>query len=232
MSNVVKFFDRNWIRAFSNVLQRHYYPEYRRVDTDNVEVLQTSYGSFYYTRALQEFPDLFAQIKEYSVEDLCSDDVVIDIGANIGAFTVLAAKKVKHVIAVEPLFFEELHANVALNSLENVTCLPVALGTGDKLEITFCGKTKQIQTMQYDDILTECPYTPNFVKIDCEGGEWAVFPSDLVKNVRAVEGEIHNFDDIGRKTDPEVYKRVLENTGFNCEYSWTPDRQMMIHARR
>ncbi len=232
MSNIVKFLDRNWIRAFSNVLQRYYYPTYRRVDTSNVKVLQTEYGSFNYSQVLQNYPDLFEQIKDYHVDDLRPDDVVLDIGANVGAFTVMAAQKVKSVIAVEPLFFDELQANVALNNLTNVTCLPYALGAGNMFEISFCGKRKQIQSKQYEEIRAMCPEAPTVLKTDCEGGEWSVYPSDLTDNIRVVEAEIHNFDETGRKTVPMRYVDELKNLGFSCEYLWTPDRQIILHARR
>lgn len=59
--------------------------------------------------------------------------VVVDGGANIGAMTIPLAKRVGpwgRVIAIEPqrLTYQALCANVALNSLANVTTLPVALG--------------------------------------------------------------------------------------------------------
>jgi len=60
-------------------------------------------------------------------------DLVIDVGANIGALTVPLAQAVGptgHVVAIEPqrLMFQLLCANVALNSLANVTCLNAASG--------------------------------------------------------------------------------------------------------
>ena len=62
-------------------------------------------------------------------------DVVCDIGANIGTHTLYFAKKVGqtgHVLALEPQrhAFQLLCANVALNELQNVSCLQQ--GIGDK----------------------------------------------------------------------------------------------------
>jgi len=59
-------------------------------------------------------------------------DTVVDIGANIGAFTVLAAKIVGSsgcVIAFEPILqaFERLRENVALNAFKNVECRRAAV---------------------------------------------------------------------------------------------------------
>jgi FkbM family methyltransferase len=68
---------------------------------------------------------------------LSNGDVVIDIGANIGYHTLLAAKLVGpsgHVYAIEPGAgaFAALTENVALNDLSNVTALPIAAGAGEE----------------------------------------------------------------------------------------------------
>ena len=59
--------------------------------------------------------------------------VVLDVGAHIGYFSVLAAlaNPRARIFAFEPLarVRERLLRNVALNDLDNVSCLPVALGS-------------------------------------------------------------------------------------------------------
>ena len=47
-------------------------------------------------------------------------DTVVDIGANIGAITIPLAKAVKKVYAIEPVYSEELGANIKLNNLTNI----------------------------------------------------------------------------------------------------------------
>lgn len=72
--------------------------------------------------------------------------VCIDIGANIGVFTLLMAELVGfggqlHAFEPGPSEFEQLKANVALNSLTNVTLNPVAVcaENGDA-KLTVCGE--------------------------------------------------------------------------------------------
>lgn len=56
--------------------------------------------------------------------------VVVDIGANIGYYTILMAKNAKKVFAIEPDrdCFEILKKNVDANKLKNVVLLNIALG--------------------------------------------------------------------------------------------------------
>ena len=59
-------------------------------------------------------------------------DIFVDVGANLGLFTLLAARYVGHegsVYAFEPnpTTFERLQDNVALNRFKRVRCIPLAL---------------------------------------------------------------------------------------------------------
>ncbi len=58
------------------------------------------------------------------------ETTVIDAGANVGTHTVALAKVARRVIAIEPqpFVFYSLCAQVVLNSLQNVICLPCGLG--------------------------------------------------------------------------------------------------------
>merc|ERR1711957_544747 len=75
-------------------------------------------------------------LQSYEMQSLLrTGDVAIDVGANLGCYTVPFAERVGQrgkVLAFEP--FRGLHqivtANVAINGLSNVWVLPVGLGTG------------------------------------------------------------------------------------------------------
>merc|ERR1712217_359830 len=77
--------------------------------------------------------------QSYALQSLCRrGDTVLDIGANVGGFTVPLAERVGpagEVHAFEPFrkVYQHLNANVALNGLTNVYTHNVALGTEQKV---------------------------------------------------------------------------------------------------
>lgn len=81
--------------------------------------------------------DLYGEFSEGEVEMfrhlVRPGDVVLDVGANVGAHTLFLARRVGpggRVVAFEPqrVVFQTLCANVALNSVTNVWCHPAAAG--------------------------------------------------------------------------------------------------------
>ena len=111
---------------------------------------------------------------------------VLDIGANIGYFTLIMANQAKQVHAFEPELrnFEILKKNVQLNRLSNVKLynLAVTETTGmTKLHLADIGRgmhriypsywckggVTDVGTVRIDDIIGDA----NFVKMDIEGSE-------------------------------------------------------------
>ncbi|KIG16381.1 methyltransferase, FkbM family domain protein [Enhygromyxa salina] len=119
-------------------------------------------------------------------------DVVIDVGANIGYYTLLAARTVGdagHVFAFEPdpEAFAILERNVKLNGYENVTLVPKALGATDGTLQLYLHRTNRgdhriydpsgkresvdIQMIRLDDFLVDHAGPVDFIKIDTQGAE-------------------------------------------------------------
>lgn len=138
--------------------------------------------------------DLYGEYSQGEVElfsrYIKPGNLVLDIGANIGVFTVFFAKSVGEtgaVIAFEPqrLVFQSLCANVALNSLTNVLCWQQAVGEEKgAIVVPLLDHTKSnnfggvalgdwkdgetIPLVTIDDLnLPQC----DFMKIDVEGME-------------------------------------------------------------
>ena len=143
-------------------------------------------------------------LDEYEVENLdlyldgiSSGSVIIDVGANIGIYSLLAARKAGpegKVIAFEPadVAFERFTKNIGINGFQNITA--IKMGVSDKSRVmTFrvcdddaynsLGSTPMkkvsrevnINTVSIDEYLREHPVSKiNVIKIDTEGAEYLV----------------------------------------------------------
>lgn len=133
-------------------------------------------------------------LKEYSYTDIRDSDIVLDVGACNGGFSLEVHKKVRHVYAVEPLFCPELERHIRLNNAQNITPLKYALGkSGVKKTIVFNGRRETVECKTLSDLIDLCGGYVDVLKIDCEGGEWNIKPHEL-KNIRRIEAEIHSFN--------------------------------------
>jgi FkbM family methyltransferase len=114
---------------------------------------------------------------EYDWSDMRPDDIVLDLGSNTGGFAITAAKYVKHIYAVEPLWGNYIKEHIKLNNYNNITILPVAIGTsGGVIDITWNKTTaKNVPIRSLDDIrniilsLSNGEHKITFIKCDIEG---------------------------------------------------------------
>lgn len=123
-------------------------------------------------------------------------DVVVDVGANIGYYTLLLSQLVGeggHVFAFEPepTNFALLTQNVSLNDRENVTLVNAAVAdTSGRLPLYLAGENKGdhrlfdspeetrdsvlVDVVRLDAYFAEYPRALDFIKIDIQGSEGAV----------------------------------------------------------
>jgi len=171
-----------------------------------------------------EIDDVFSEYKFYDIQPT---DIVLDIGANVGAFSLFVSKFTKHVYAVEPMLFDILNSNIIKNNKRNVLALPYALGEGI-INISWEGcKTKQIEAKSLKELINLCGGHVDFLKCDCEGGEWAITAEDL-RGIRRVEFEVHNFDG---KHNLQDFLNMLDEARFNYEYTEPREGILIIHGR-
>lgn len=123
------------------------------------------------------------------------DDIFWDVGANIGAISLVAAGLCRRVVAFEPdpRSLECLRKNVAANGLTNVDIVAGALGVKSGTATLYqaagsnTGMTslvpgraivvgqKNVQVFRADDLIAGRPdFAPNVMKIDVEGAEHLV----------------------------------------------------------
>jgi FkbM family methyltransferase len=133
---------------------------------------------------LHEFADM-----AFTMHFLRAGDTFVDIGANVGSYTILAAG-VCGAITIsfepDPQTMEFLRRNVKLNGLESSVSLnEVALGshegtvdftvgldTVNRVVSLTSGTTRKVRQDTLDSMLSS---TPSMIKIDVEGYESSVF---------------------------------------------------------
>lgn len=177
--------------------------------------------------------------KEYVVTP--DAEVIVDLGANFGAFTLLAAQKAKQsrIISLEPFpaMFERLCENVESNGLlERVTCLPLAIAkeSGERrmsLEDGVdqsrgilpeaageTGKTIVVKTICLEELIKYVVEKMDadkidIVKMDIEGGEHEWLPEIPASALQSIRVWQMEYHPNGSK---DVLFKALERAGFNC----------------
>lgn len=163
----------------------------------------------------------------YRANLLAKNDVVLDAGAGIGEFTVLASKKVGpggRIIAIEPHpnDYELLQLNINKNNCANVIPINIGLGgnTGEH-QIEFFGRSYSFRVDTLENILEKIGLKKriNFIKMDIEGFETEVLSQsiDIIKNADTIAIELHS-------TKEEV-DRILSKYNFH----FTPISKRFIY---
>lgn len=163
---------------------------------------------------------------------ITSKDVFVDVGANVGHFTLLAAKNEAKVFAFEPVknTFKKLEKNIELNNLQdNVVLYNVGVGNKNEIlnfvtnkdvmnsvAIEVNSKSEQIQVVRLNDQLKGI--NPTMLKIDVEGYEWFVLEgaNEILSN-DSLKYVLIEFNNSGKKFGKEdvLIHEVLLKYGFH-----------------
>ena len=175
----------------------------------------------------------------YRIEKIKRGSVVIDIGAGIGEFAILASNRVGEegkVIAIEPSpdDFKTLQDNIEKNRCLNV--IPINSAVSDKREkllLSFKGREFETEAETLSNILTNLGIpvnSVNYIKMDIEGGERSVIPSsiDIIRKIDYLAIEIHD----GFSSELIPY---MQDLGFRFrrierkEYLFNAVKQVIVH---
>ncbi len=183
--------------------------------------------------------------------EIKEDNVILDVGAHIGLFSIMAAKSASNgkVYVFEPSEenFKLLEENVRLNKLDNIELInkavtkesgirEFALSPDDPAghSIPFGETSRQkinIQTTSLGDFLADKNINKvDFLKMDCEGAEYEIFYScsdETLNKIDKISMEYHNVD-----TEKNVsrIKSFLEAKGFRVLIKNRGDN--MLYAKR
>ena len=168
-------------------------------------------------------------------------DMCVDIGCNIGQFSLIASHCFKQVVAFEPSYITCLSAKFWLhkeNNRRNVTVynMAVSKNTGDFLNLTceeHSGKLtsgnasvvhnpqkenyEKVLTISLDDVFRICETDfIDYLKIDCEGSEYDILLGKDITKIGIIVLELHGLPD---QNFTETSKELLDYlaTEFNIE---------------
>jgi FkbM family methyltransferase len=179
-------------------------------------------------------------------KDTQPGEVILEIGANIGYYTILQSKKIGpkgQIYAIEPEKenFEYLKKNVKLNKLNNVTLFKQAIGDKNgELEIyayeqgnlnspfkwddNYKGKEKVKE--QTIDTFLEGKKDPNWIRMDVEGYEYNILIGAKKtlrnKNLKRMFIEFH-FGMVEKQNMVDLLK-MIRDSGFEIEYAIVEDK--------
>jgi len=180
---------------FKNYIVGHYWGAFCRprmwIDYDNGSLLTVSLGDYLQQRIF--FDGYYEQaLIGWLSRELTADDVFWDVGANIGAISLVAARRCGHVVAFEPdpRSLPLLREHARASGIDNITIVPAALGatagaatlhqasasnTGMTSLVTSAANAAghvSVEVQSADAFFQSHPArTPTVVKIDVEGAE-------------------------------------------------------------
>jgi len=169
-------------------------------------------GNVIFSSRKTSFRQIF-EVPEYRFDDITQGDRVLDIGANVGAFCIRAARLSPQVTAVEPVTCSILEENIRRNNAV-VRVINGALGTGRPTEICWDDIRLTAPTFTLKNLIDRSGGC-DFLKCDCEGGEWLIHPSDLA-GVRRIEMELH-IPPISGVPNPELLDYISRYYDFEIE---------------
>lgn len=169
---------------------------------------------------------LNSNISAYTVRP--NDRLIIDVGANIGAFTLYCLLRAPQafVIAIEPAndscqrLRDLIHRHGFANRCaihqaalwDDAGTTTIDMNAGSQFRMTGRGGV-EIPALTLDSIAA--PYqTVDLLKIDIEGAEYQILPAastDILSRIRRIEMEYHPSG------DPQTLFRRLSDRGFSVD---------------
>ncbi|SRX75628.1 FkbM family methyltransferase [Aequorivita antarctica] len=218
----------------------------RTINGKSVNTLNLRNGLNFYNannNTLSIFKEIFVnKVYDQGEVKIKEGDVVFDIGANVGVFSLYASKiKGTQVFAFEPhpSNFKILLNNVNQNNIENIKCFDYALGSDNEDRILIEGNIAGGHKLSYKDVSQNAEGSLkvksvtlasmkeklsidkiDFVKLDCEGAEGEIIQSlglDGLKKINKIAIEFHDNHSI---LSHEQILKELHNAGFKTSLKW------------
>ena len=181
----------------------------------------------------------------------------VDIGANLGSFSIWLAQQ-RNVVSSycfepEPDSFRLLNFNLSLNDCKGVMPIHAAVG-GTQREISIQLKSSspggttiygngsedagekanrtRIKVVAFSEWLQEANYPFDLLKLDCEGAEWEIIRACghiIGERFKVVVAEIH--DDPDKESAVDAFPKLMEKHGFST-LRWDGKSQGLYVGKR
>lgn len=185
---------------------------------------------------------------EYQISPFKDTDVIVDVGAHIGSFSLLAwEKQCRNIFAYEAnidnfavlrkntentnihCYHNAIRGNYASRTLGSV--LPPTMANTGGIAVS---KNGDVPVKTLNDILVEVGGNITLLKLDCEGSEYSIiFESNplIFQHINTITGEFHAGTLPVNKCEgfintPENLKEYLINVGYDCVFSYYPNSSM------
>src|SRR3989338_9436904 len=185
--------------------------------------------------AILSINDIFVD-QAYNLPLNAGKSVIIDAGANIGAYSLYASQKNKDslIYALEPDSdnFSQLKGNIKINNLKNIIPIKKALSnthgqvsffidsissrghsllwqTGKKVEV----ESITLQNLFKFLIIEKCA----ILKLDIEGAEYESLyncPENIIRKIESIAVECHDLSNINKRFNKEGLKSFLMSKEF------------------
>lgn len=154
---------------------------------------------------------------------LTTEDVVWDVGANLGVYTCFAGSVSPRVVAFEPdgPTRDSLQTNIELNDVDATVS---SYGLGDttrtierELNLQRENEPTAVETRTGDELVEQAGYPkPSVIKIDIEGMELAALHglTEVISDVTLVYVELHSEYLAEHSQSPEIVKQWLSERQF------------------
>ena len=210
--------------------------------------------TFYLDEYITNFVE--RNVIEKFIDELSTSDIVWDVGANIGIYSIFSAnivapKGIVYAFEPEKKSFSLLKKNVESNKIENVITLPIALGDTNGKSILYPSDTPNfgahsfvqrtdyrlkrkgysVQVCKADSLVEDGTLEiPNVIKIDVEGAETLVIKGMRKtlenKKVRILICEVHTNLLTLFGGSQDYIESTLRGLGFSIE---TLDKRGNLH---
>jgi len=155
--------------------------------------------------------------------------IIVDIGGGFGDFSIYAAKMYQNakifVFEPNPILYQLLKQNVRTSKAKNIFMYPLAISNKRELSINISGEltktssffdlktSKKIITVKTESLsILLKQQTIDFLKIDCEGGEWDILSNlsdQEMDNIKIISLEYHN--QYMESLDKKLIKKLINH---------------------